>query len=71
MFKYKVSVYMRSGNVIYLKVKQRSKYKMLFLFFHLKLPEEFFELYTYAPIEHIDFKQVEAIIIKKWWQRWG
>lgn len=71
MCKYKVSIYLKSGNIIYTRIKQRSKYFHLFILFYQNSPEEFFKLFTYAPVVNIDFEQVEAIIIKKWWQRWG
>jgi len=60
MFKYKVSIYMKSGNIIYLKCKN----------FDFTNPINTFcntDCYLYKiPIEN-----VEGYLIKKWYQRWG
>jgi hypothetical protein len=69
MFKYKVSIYLKSGNVIYVKSKGY-QYNHLFYFFHDYSLNEILTKYI-SPCMHIDLLQVEGIIIKKWWQRWG
>jgi len=61
MFKYKVSIYMKSGNVIYLRCTTIIGIKN----HTLKLVNSNCEFYF------ICADGIEGIILKKWWQRWG
>lgn len=65
MFKYKVSVYMKSGNVMYIRL---DAYELKVLRDTiLNRPGNKFYDDTYI----VDTIQIEGIVSKKWWQRWG
>lgn len=70
MFKLKVSFYMKSGNIIYLRLKVQ-KYYILFALFDFNFLEKVKELYIASGLNHINYAELEAIIIRKWWQKWG
>jgi len=65
MFKYKVSVYLKGGNVINL----RKKYQ------EMKNIHRCIEITKQKIISIIEgliiTEEIQALIIKKWWQRWG
>lgn len=65
MFKYKISVYMKSGNVIYVRL-DAYELKVLRGLRLRRAENEFFDF------NHIiDIAQIEGITSKKWWQKWG
>lgn len=68
MFKYKVSVYMKSGNIIYLRLKDVKD--LICQIFPNRDKSYTKDVYISFGI-NIDFNYVEALITKKWWQRWG
>ena len=64
MFIYKVSIYLKSGNVVYIKMKELDFYRgqgneILLQKSHLN------SNIILTP------NCIEAIVIKKWWQQWG
>lgn len=70
MFRYKVSIYLESGNIIY--------YRPLTKEILCRLKEQYEDkskIWWYDNKDNIcsEIKKVriEAIIIKKWWQKWG
>ncbi len=71
MFKYKVSIYMKSGNIIYERMNANdvkmirqdwaNKEIIIICWFIKGCPES----------NVIEKSEIEAIIIKKWYQKWG
>jgi len=59
MFKYKVTVFLKSGNVIYLRCKSFD--------FSSKV-NNFIGTNNY--LERIPPESIEAYTVKKWWQSW-
>jgi len=65
MFKLKISIYMKSGNVIYFWANK-------FKYTKLSNPERMIEwVGTNFNSMTIDVCEIEAIIVKKWYQAWG
>lgn len=67
MKKYKVSVYMKSGNVIYIKCEDCVIYRTD----DGKSIEKIKYINPNAKDWVLVGSEVECVIAKKWWQKWG
>lgn len=66
MFKLKVSIYMKSGNVIYIRVKNFAYRKLS----GSAVKEIQWEKGNFKNMT-IDCNEIEGIIVKDWWAKWG
>jgi hypothetical protein len=67
MFKYKVSIYLKSGNIIYLRLKDDDKVDLIG--WYLEETKNYFFINNCNSLARLS--EIEAIIVKEWWQRWG
>lgn len=74
MFQYKVSIYMKSGNKIRFRLYDYEfsidNHKQEFSF-RKKIINKYKDIIEKWESIYVDKKDIDGIIVKRWWQRWG
>lgn len=71
MFKYKVSVYMKSGNIIHIHGNKNLVLSLKMDWTNKEIIVLIWQTNNCPERNVIEKSEIEALVIKKWWQRWG